>query len=94
MNGVSNFKLLQGTLDSLPLEKWQVVLANILAPVIIALLEEDDLLAYVADGGHLILSGIIDEQADDVKTAVMVAGGQVLEMLTVRDWVTLVVSPK
>lgn len=94
MNAITNFKLVQGTLDLLPLEKWNVVLANILAPVIIALLKDDDLLAYVAADGHLILSGIIDEQAADVKTAVVEAGGQVLETLAVRDWVTLVVAPK
>ncbi len=93
MNDV-NFEVLQGALDALPIKKWDVVVVNILAPVIIQLLKEDNLMAYTADEGCLILSGIIDEQAEDVKTAVVEAGGQVMKTLTIRDWVTLIVSSK
>lgn len=88
------FEVSQGTLAELPLRKWDVVVVNILAPVIIQLLQEDNLLAYAAADGLLILSGIIDEQVEDVKTAVVQAGGQVIKTLTVRDWVTLIVASK
>lgn len=93
MNDV-DFEVLQGTLDTLPIKKWDVVVVNILAPVIIQLLKEDNLMAFTADEGCLILSGIIDEQAEDVKTAVVQAGGQVMKTLSIRDWVTLIVSSK
>ncbi|MDV7399166.1 50S ribosomal protein L11 methyltransferase, partial [Arthrospira platensis SPKY1] len=55
------------------------------------LLRTGDLLGYVAPAGRLILSGIIDVQAPEVETAVVEAGGALVERLVVRDWVTLVV---
>lgn len=73
---------------------WNVVIANILAPVIIGLLEQDGLMGYVAPDGYLVLSGIIDKQAADVETAVSQAGGRVVQTLTVRDWVTFIVQPQ
>ena len=56
---------------------WDIVVANILAPIIIRLLSEDGLLGYVAPDGYLILSGIIDEQGPDVEAALSAAGGDV-----------------
>jgi ribosomal protein L11 methyltransferase len=82
----------QGTLTTIQEKAWDTVVVNILAPVIISLLKQDDLLGYVAENGRLILSGIIDEQMDDVVTAVQQAGGQVQQTLTVRDWVALIVA--
>jgi ribosomal protein L11 methyltransferase len=70
--------------------QWDVVVANILAPVIIGLLAENGLLGYVAPGGRLILSGIIEEQAPDVAAALVAAGGQVTQTITAGDWVTLI----
>lgn len=84
--------LWQGTLATVTEQGWDVVVVNILAPVIVALLQEGGLLSYVAADGRLILSGLIAEQVDDVATAVVAAGGQILNSLIVRDWVTLVVG--
>ncbi len=69
---------------------WDIVVANILAPVIIRLLAEDGLLGYVAADGHLILSGIIDEQGSGVEAALSAAGGQVRQVIAAGDWVTYV----
>jgi ribosomal protein L11 methyltransferase len=69
---------------------WDIVVANILAPVIIRLLGEDGLLGYVAPDGYLILSGIIDEQGPDVEAALAAAGGQVRRIISAGDWVTYV----
>jgi len=91
-NGVAaTFDLWQGALESVVERGWDVVVVNILAPVIVELLRTGDLLGYVAPAGRLVLSGIIDVQAPEVETAVMQAGGAVVERLVVRDWVTLVV---
>ncbi len=69
---------------------WDIVVANILAPIIIRLLSEDGLLGYVAPDGYLILSGIIDEQGPDVEAALAAAGGQVRRIISAGDWVTYV----
>jgi ribosomal protein L11 methyltransferase len=82
----------QGTLASVPLAEYDVVVVNILATVIVELLAGSNLLDYVAPAGHLVLSGIIDQQAADVKAAVQQAKGEVIQTFAVRDWVTYVVK--
>jgi len=83
----------QGTLATVREQGWHVIVVNILAPVIISLLQESGLLNYLAPDGRLILSGIIDEQAPAVESAITQAGGRVLQTLSVRDWTTLIVAP-
>ena len=94
-NSVSErLRVWRGELDSVAAEAgpgpWDIVVANILAPVIIRLLEADGLLDYVAADGYLILSGIIDEQGPDVEAALSAAGGQVRQIIAAGDWVTYV----
>ena len=81
-----------GTLKTIPQRDWDVVVVNILAPVILVMIKQDGLLDYIGEDGRLILSGIIDEQMAGVVTAVQQAGGRIQQTLTVRDWVTLVVT--
>lgn len=93
INEVSEYLVIeQSTLDKQPLKQYDMVVVNILAPIIIALFENDRLIEYVAEDGVLILSGIIEEQMEAVKTAVSQAGGTIIETRTVRDWVCLAVS--
>ena len=93
-NGVAEkISLFEGTLDQVEKKGWDVVVVNILAPVIINLFQNDDLMSYVAENGRLILSGIIEEQGEGVETAVAEAGGCVVEKLQVRDWVSYIIQP-
>lgn len=93
INGVDDaIDTYTGTLADQPSQKWDVVLVNILAPVIIQLFEKDGLMDFVADGGVLVLSGIIDEQLSGVETALQQAGGKIVETRSVRDWVCLAVQ--
>ena len=84
----------QGTLADLAPRKgaWDLVLVNILAPVILALLDEDDLLGYAVENGRFIFSGIIHEQVDEVERAIQTAGGVVSERLSMGDWIALIVE--
>ncbi len=91
-NVTDQIQVWQGSLSSVQVANWDVVVVNILAPVIIGMFVNDGLLAYVAQNGRLILSGIIDEQAEAVETAVTQAGGIIQEQLTIRDWVTFIVG--
>lgn len=71
------------------IQKAPLVLANILAPVIIKLLEEG-LGELITPGGGLILSGILEEQSGEVETALVNHGLKLVEKLQRDDWVALV----
>lgn len=62
---IDKFELYQGTMSAIKPTPWDLVLVNILAPVIINLLDEGQLMACLAPRGKVILSGIIEEQADE-----------------------------
>lgn len=65
-----------------------LVLANILAPICIRLLEEG-LSGLLLDGGRLVLSGILDTQSLDVITAAHDRGLHLEEIRQSGDWVAL-----
>jgi ribosomal protein L11 methyltransferase len=68
------------------LRQAPLVLVNILAPVIVRLFEAG-LAELVAPAGMLVLSGILAEQAEDVKTAAAQHGLHFKEMRQIEDWV-------
>ncbi len=67
-------------------KKAPLVVANILAPVIIRLFEAG-LADLLAEGGTMILSGILAEQADGVEAAAVARGLHPVERLQIDDWV-------
>ncbi len=75
-------------LGKFSLDKAQLVFANILAPVLIRLLDEDmgDL---VLPGGCIILSGILAEQAESVMDALRRHGFLYVQKRQMSDWVAL-----
>jgi len=73
------------------LSRGHIVFANILAPVIIRLLEEG-LAKLVQPSGALILSGMLAEQAGQVECALVAHGLRVAERRQSGDWVALRVS--
>lgn len=81
----------RGSLDSVAEKGWDIVVVNILAPVILNLLEEEALLDYPAENGRLILSGLIGQQRTEVEEAVTSCGGVIAQTYTAGDWATLVV---
>jgi ribosomal protein L11 methyltransferase len=91
-NGVfDQVRLFQGVLQAVQPRQWDLVLVNIIAPVIVTLLESE-LLSYVSESGFLVLSGIIDEQEEDVTAVIRAVGGSVIRQVTQGDWVALVVK--
>ncbi|MER3513538.1 MAG: hypothetical protein C4310_03360, partial [Chloroflexota bacterium] len=70
---------------------WDLVLVNILAPVIIRLLEAG-LGARVRAGGILVAAGLIAEQAPEVIAALRRAGLTLSEQRQIKDWVTLIAT--
>ena len=47
-------------------EKYDIIVANILAPVLISLIEQGNIGSFLVGGGSLVLSGIIKEKLNDV----------------------------
>jgi len=65
VNGTANVTCAESDLlKSVPAEKYDVCVANIVADVIIRM--APDIGAYMKDSGVLIVSGIIEERADEV----------------------------
>jgi ribosomal protein L11 methyltransferase len=68
--------------------KAPLVIANILATIIMRLFDED-LGELVTEDGCLILSGILDQQAQDVLQKAEDAGFSLVEKREIEDWVAL-----
>ncbi|HJR81805.1 MAG TPA: 50S ribosomal protein L11 methyltransferase [Anaerolineales bacterium] len=74
-----------------PFRKAPLVIANILAPVIIRLLDAG-LADLVEENGTIILSGILQEQAQSVIEAGQSKGLRLNEQRQLGDWVALTMS--
>ena len=66
----------------------QLVLANILAPILVELLKQG-LGDLVVKDGWLILSGILAEQSSEVESALEIYGFHLLKKSQMGDWVAL-----
>jgi ribosomal protein L11 methyltransferase len=75
------------------IDKATLVVANILAPVIISLLEEG-LSQLVIPGGELILGGILEGQVEGVVKAGQAAGMLLKDQRRAADWVALAMSAR
>ncbi|MDM8532381.1 50S ribosomal protein L11 methyltransferase [Anaerolineales bacterium HSG25] len=71
-------------------QQWQLVIANILAHILIAIMP--DLATALAPGGQLILSGMIDEQENEVRAVAESHGLTVVGRHQQEDWVALVLT--
>lgn len=69
---------------------FEIVTANIVADVIIRLLET--VKNYLVPGGDFIVSGIIDTRGDEVQKACEDAGFTVVERLELRGWVAMLLK--
>lgn len=83
-----------GTLADVQGRGWDLVVVNILAPVIVEMLQantvQQSLMNYIVADGRLLLSGIIEAQEEAVRQALDAAGAAITQTLRVRDWVALV----
>jgi ribosomal protein L11 methyltransferase len=68
-----------------------VVIANIISPILIRLLDEN-LAKLVAPDGRLLLSGILEEREADMNAALDKHGLKIIERRQLGDWVALEVK--
>jgi ribosomal protein L11 methyltransferase len=84
----------RGSIQDCPSDvKFDLIVANILTPVLLQLVEQG-LTDRVRKGGKLILSGILDHQADEVKSASRRHGLEVIQELSWKDWRAIILSRK
>jgi ribosomal protein L11 methyltransferase len=95
VNGIPEEKLLLGTgsvaevaAGVFPLRSAPLVMANILAPVLVRLFE-GGLADLASAGGVLVVSGILEEQAEAVIRAAEAKGLKLYGKKQMGDWVTL-----
>jgi ribosomal protein L11 methyltransferase len=89
INGVSSaIDLRAGQPDNFATDKFELVVANLTAEVIIDLLDSLD--RCLASGGKMILSGILKELSLDVERAMIARGIRVTEQREAGEWCALV----
>ncbi|MAT42014.1 MAG: 50S ribosomal protein L11 methyltransferase [Anaerolineaceae bacterium] len=77
--------------NNFSIQSAPVVLVNILAPIIIRLFD-DGLGELVNPGGKLVLSGILDKQAGQVREAAEKQGFTFLEQININDWISMILE--
>lgn len=82
-------------MKSVALIKYDIVVVNILAPVIISLIKNKILCQLVKDGGSVILSGIITDMKNDVEVALLDEKCyENIEINSENDWISIVCNYK
>ena len=90
INECSDIKCHTGELKDAYEGKYQIIIANIIADVIAAIVP--DVRNKLADDGVFICSGIINTKADRVRDALSRAGLKIVEEREKNDWIAMVVS--
>ena len=67
---------------------YDLIFANILKGPLVAL--SPDMAAHLRDGGYAILSGILNEQADDVIAVYAQNGVNLINRDEIGEWTTLI----
>ncbi|MBN1874153.1 MAG: 50S ribosomal protein L11 methyltransferase [Anaerolineae bacterium] len=88
-NGIEHLlNVIHGSLQDVQGD-YDVILANILAPVIIQMVQSG-LAQHLRHSGILIVSGILEEQVAAVQTVLLEAGLKVIQTRQQGDWVALI----
>lgn len=85
-----SIKVLEGSASDFTGKKFDLVVANLTADVIVNMAM--DLVACVSDAGVLVLSGILDGSTDEVRRALDAVGASVLETSGRGEWVALIAT--
>ena len=76
-----------------PVQRAPLVVANILAHILIRLLD-DGMAETIAPGGRLLLSGILEEQRPRMEAALQRHSLRVVEQRQIEDWIAMAVEPQ
>lgn len=84
-------ELVCGGLEVAKQTEWDLVVANILAVILIELIQNDGLLYRVKPGGCIIFSGIINQQLEQFKAALDKPGFTIETVTADGEWVAVTV---
>lgn len=88
LNGVTGFSILHGSVETVKGQTFDLVLANILAQPLRDMAPE--LRRCLRPGGCMVLSGLLDVQADAVEAAYTAQGLPAARRVAQGEWVALV----
>ena len=74
------------------MKKYDVVVANILADIIIPI--SGEIMQHMKEDGVFISSGILNTKADEVQDALLKNGFKIIEKNEMGDWVSFVATPE
>ncbi len=89
-NVADKAKYILGNLDDEITEKYDIVVANIVADAIIAL--SDSAANHMKENGYFLCSGIIDIRADEVEAALKTKGFHIIRKMTNNNWVAFLAN--
>lgn len=69
---------------------YDLIFANILKGPLVAL--APDIVSHLSPGGHAVLSGILNEQADEVIGVYLETGTNLVSRVEIGDWTTLIIQ--
>lgn len=87
LNGVQGFEILPGSTEAVAGRAFDLILANILARPLREL--APDIVKLLRPGGCLVLSGLLEVQADDVEAAYTALGLPCARRIVEGDWAAL-----
>src|SRR5690606_19571357 len=83
-----SFRLLLPEYRDRLLAEYDVVFANILENIL--LMEQSELSGHVKQGGHLIVSGLLNHQVEGIIAAYQAQGLKLLESTSQGDWSAII----
>lgn len=87
-NNLSNIEILYGDLMEVVKGKAEIVVANILAPIVMILC--DGVKEFINEGGFFIASGILNTQEEMIKEKMKAVGFKIEEVIADGEWVCIV----
>ena len=87
-----NAEIIHNALDLNKGNKYDIVVANILADVIIPL--SGVVKPFLKEKGYFITSGIIDMKEEAVKEAIVNNGFEIIDVVHMNDWVSIIAQIK
>jgi ribosomal protein L11 methyltransferase len=92
LNQLTNIKIKQASLLKDVVSKFDIIVANILAEILLELIPQLD--SHLNIGGQIVFSGIDYQQLDKIKEALDKFGFQIILTMKQKRWVGLVIERK
>lgn len=92
LNQLTNIKIKQASLLKDVVGKFDIIVANILAEILLDLIPQLD--SHLNAGGQIVFSGIDYQQLDKIKEALDKFGFQIILTMKQRRWIGLVIERK